>query len=78
MGGYGVRNEIEKNQTRQKSTNGIQECCPSRGVPKRGGGKECGMQYRSDNSVQGVLVQIEELPFHTEKHGKGSTVHGMK
>jgi hypothetical protein len=42
-----VRNEIEESQSRQRSTDGIEECLSQRRSAEKGWGKECGMHYRS-------------------------------
>jgi len=58
---------------------GIEECSPRRGAPKWGTvRKECGIQYRSDNTDWGVLVGIEEPLSHAEEHGNGGIERGMK
>jgi len=45
--GSGVRNEIEESQSRQRSTDGIEEFLSHRRRAEKGWGKECGMHYRS-------------------------------
>ena len=41
------------------------------------GGKECGMQFWTDNVDQHALVGNEKLPFQADEHGNGAMKCGM-
>jgi len=58
---------------------GIEECITNGAAWKRGRvGNECGFQYRSENSDQGVPVGIEEIVSRSEDRRDGGMEHGNK
>jgi len=54
--GVGVRNEIKESQSRQRSTDGIEECLSQRTSAEKGWGKECGLHYRSAGGNWGAPI----------------------
>jgi len=78
-----VPNETERSKSRQRSTDGIQECLTH--LRSIDGIEECLSQWRraekrwvrSAESIIGAAVGIEELPSWAEKHGKRGIECGM-
>ena len=69
-GGQGVRNDIEENQSSQRSTDEIEECLSQWRSAET-------WRVRSAECIIGAPVGIEELPSRAEECGKGGIECGM-
>jgi len=69
-GGYGVRNEIEKRQSRQRCTDWDSGGLSQQRSTEKG-------RVRSAERIIEAPVGIEELPSHAEGHGNGGIECGM-